>query len=369
MSVSQLNASSVSDLKKKQDDVGSKTADVKKRLSNTRWEMSETLAEVVELDAELEVVTEEIEFITEQLEKVVALLGQTENELVVAEQEREDQFEALKSRVRYMHENGASGYLQILFKASSISDLLNRIDYINQIISYDKNIFEKLRDTEDFIAGKKEIKEKQIREIEVMQTQQMSKKANLEETRAKKTELVTLLTQEEKRYQKQIDDLEAENKRFEQLIKDAEAEAKRLASMKTVYTGGAVSWPVPSSQKLSSPFGNRINPINKKPEHHKGIDIGASYGANIIAAEGGTVISSEWSGGYGNTVIIFHGNGLSTLYAHCSSVLVAKGAAVTKGQVIAKIGSTGYSTGPHLHFEVRLNGVAQNPIPTYIKRN
>ena len=109
--------------------------------------------------------------------------------------------------------------------------------------------------------------------------------------------------------------------------------------------------------------------INKKQEFHKGIDIGALYGANIVAAEGGTVISAEWSGSYGNVVIVGHGNGLSTLYAHCSSLLVSKGAAVSKGQVIAKIGSTGYSTGNHLHFEVRLNGVVQDPFSKYLKRN
>ena len=364
--VSPLNAGSVSDLKKRQDGVSSDIADTKKRLANAKYEKSEVLAEVAELDIELVAVTEDIEFISDRLDETSDLLAQTEIELMIAERDRESQFEALKERVRYMQENGVSGYLQIIFKASSVSDLLNRVDYINQIITYDKNLFGRLKETEDSIARTKEQVEKLKREQEVLKTQALNKKAVLEESKLKKNEMITLLSYEEKRYEQKIVDLEADDKRLEREIAAAEAELKRQATMKAVYTGGAIGWPVPSSQRVTSPFGNRINPINKKPEYHKGIDIGAMYGSNITAAEGGVVIGAEWSGSYGNMVVISHGNGLSTVYAHCSSMLVSKGAAVVKGQVIARIGSTGYSTGNHLHFEVRVNGVAQNPFPTYL---
>ena len=361
-------SANVTDLKKKIDSNASGAAESKSRLAAARLEKNEVLAEVAELDIELEAVTEEIEFIIEELEKTMTQLAQTELDLLYAEQSRANQFEALKSRVRYMHENGVSGYLQILFKSSSVSDFLNRYDYINQVIAYDKTLFDKLKETENYIAKKKDDREKQKREQEVLKNQELARKASLEEARAKKNEMIKLLSQEEKRYQQQIEEFEAENKRIEQRIKEAEEEAKRLANTVSVYTGGAIGWPVPSSQRVTSGFGNRTNPINKRPENHKGIDIGALYGANIVAAEGGTVLSAEWSGSYGNMVIIMHGGGLSTVYAHCSSLLVSRGSVVSKGQTIAKVGSTGYSTGNHLHFEVRFNGVAQNPIGTYLNK-
>ena len=371
ISVSQINARSISDMQKQQQDNKAKTAEVKNRLASTRSEMVEAQEELLELDAELEIVEDDIYFISNEIVKTENLLAQTEEYLHAAEESKAVQFEALKSRIRYMHENGVSGYLQILFKATSISDLLNRVDYINQIITYDKNLYAKLQETEDKITDFKTDRERIKKEQEFLKSQHLTKKASLEEALTKKSQLITLLWNEEKRYEQQIRDIEAEDKRISDMIKAAELEAARRANeanQKAVYTGGQVGWPVPSSQRISSNYGNRINPINKKPEFHKGIDIGAAHGANIIAAEGGTVIASEWMGGYGNTIIIMHGGGLTTLYAHCSSMLVSKGSTVTKGQAIAKIGSTGYSTGPHLHFEVRFNGNAQNPFPNYLRR-
>jgi len=357
---------SVSDLQKKKDNAKESEVSAKNNLASTRGRLSEAQAELAELDDDLSLVTEELAFTVDELEKTVILLEQTENELELAILDREAQFSALKSRVRYMHENGITGYLSILFKAVSVSDLLNRIDYINQIIAYDNNMLERLTDTENYISHKKDEVGKYKREVEVLKLQQEQKKAGLEDAKFNKESYINQLNRDERKYEQQIIDLQAESKRIEQQIKDAEAEAARAASMIAVYTGGLIGWPLPSSQRMTSPFGNRTNPINRKPEFHTGIDIGASYGANIVAAEGGRVLSAGWSGGYGNTIIITHGNGLSTLYAHCSSFASKAGDTVAKGQIIAKVGSTGFSTGNHLHFEVRMNGAPQNPIPKYV---
>jgi murein DD-endopeptidase MepM/ murein hydrolase activator NlpD len=252
-----------------------------------------------------------------------------------------------------------------------MTDLLNRVEYVNRIAESDKQLVAKLQETENLIGEKLDEVNKSKREMVFLSGQYELKHADLESAKQKKAQLVEKLSADEALYLQQIKDLEEDSNRIEKLIMDAEAEmARKLAEERaravSVYQGGKISWPVPSSGNITSPYGNRIHPINGRTEFHTGIDISANYGADIVAAEGGVVLSAGWNGGYGNTVVINHGNGLSTLYAHGSKLVVSAGENVTKGQVIAKAGSTGYSTGNHLHFEVRLSGKHTNPV-SYVK--
>ena len=184
---------------------------------------------------------------------------------------------------------------------------------------------------------------------------------------------------DEKKYQEMIASNEKASQNVERLINQAAAEAAKSAKSSksssggskgssgggTVYTGGKLNWPVPAkacfSSSLSSGFVNRVSPISGRREHHTGYDIPAPYGSAIVAAESGTVIYSGWMSGYGNTIMISHGGGLVTLYGHNSSLVVSKGQTVSRGQTVAKCGSTGWSTGNHCHFEVRVNGGAVSP--------
>ncbi len=358
----------VKDLKNQQSTIKSNTKQATELLNKTAEEKRAVLSEVETIDEQLEEVSNELILINDELEKTTALLEITEQELKDAEAERERQYEILKERLRFMYVNSKVGYIDILFQATSLSDFLNRMDYITRIYEYDQEILDKLTEIEENINTMLQETTDHKNEIQALQLAQTSKMQLLEETLAEKKQIVKKLDADEQKYKNQIEQLQAANVAVEKMIKNALAEQAKLASSKqqAVYTGGKIAWPIPSSSNITSPYGPRKNPINGRGENHTGIDVSAKVGASIVAAEGGTVIYSGVMNGYGYVVIIDHGNSLSTLYAHNSKLLVEKGQKVNRGDVISKAGSTGYSTGPHLHFEVRVNGVATNPIP-YVK--
>ena len=376
--ITPLYAQTVNELKRQQDRIQANAQQTQNGLDKTAEEKSQALLEIEELDAELTKVTDTLVLINSELKATNDLLMQTEIELEEAEQSRLRQIEVLKERIRYMYENGNTGYIDIVLGAENFSDFLNRLEYIHRIAENDRELLERLEATEELIKNQLNSIERQKLEIEVLLAQEERQLEILEGALAKKEELLRVLTLEEETYRQQMSDWEQAEKEVQALIKEAEAEAKRraeeearrraaeasaaaLTATKNYYTGGQLTWPVPSSYRVTSPYGNRINPINKQPEFHTGIDIGASTGSSIVAAEAGLVIYTGVRGGYGNTVILDHGGGLTTLYAHASAILVKVGQEVKRGEAIARVGSTGYSTGPHLHFEVRVNGAHKNP--------
>lgn len=358
-----VNATSVNDLKNKQNEVNTKAKTAKEALLETQAAKNQILSEVIELDVELEDVNAEYYEASDALEKTEVLLSQAEDELAAATEKKAKQLEALKGRVRFMYENGRLGYIKILFKSASFSEFLNSIEYINRIVEYDNSIVEQLQATENVIAAKVEIIDTKKKETVILTEQLKTKKNALEEKVATKEALVAQYEDDEQKYAQQMADLEKTSKQIENLIKDAQAKeaAERIKNASVATFSGTMQWPVPSSFRVTSQYGNRIHPISGKKEFHSGIDIGASYGNNVTAAAKGTVIYSGYNGGYGKCVIIEHGSGLSTLYGHNSKLVVSAGDYVEKGQVIAKIGSTGYSTGNHCHFEVRKNGSPVSP--------
>lgn len=365
-------ASSVKDLKNKQSGIVNDKKSVQSQLSEIRAEKYNMLLEINDIDAELEEVTSVYIFICEELERVIALKEQTETELAAARQEYEEQLLAFMEHVRYMHENGTTGYWEILLQSQSISDYFNRLEMINAVIDFDKTITDKLKSSEQLIAEKLlEIENEQL-EIEALKRQQELSLEELNAKLAEKNSLLDALSSQEASYDQQLKYLDAEDSKIEKLIKNAEADelAKQKAAnptaVSTVYVGGQLMWPVPSYYSISSNYGYRIHPINKRKEFHKGIDIPAKTGSSVVAAGDGTVIFASYSGSYGKLVIVDHGGGISTAYAHNSQINVSVGQKVKKGDVVAKIGSTGASTGPHCHFEVRVNGSVQDPI-SYVK--
>ena len=338
-------------------------------LSITREQKSEAQVELDVIDEELNQVTDEYNNITEQLEIVTEELVQTESALEHAIEERETQYEVFKDRVRIMYMNGSVGYLEVLFSANDFSDFLNRLDYINLIAEYDKGVLDRLQQIENEINEHKSNVELHKRESEVLQAQLKNKQIELEIAMNQKVELIERLSRDERMYQQQIADWQQANKDIEALIKRKEEEERKrreaalaAARPNVAYTGGgAVAWPVPGSSRETSTYGNRTSPINGRAEFHTGIDIGAPTGTAIVAADAGVIIFSGTMSSYGKTVIVDHHNGMTTLYAHASKLDVSEAQRVSRGQVIAKVGSTGNSTGPHLHFETRIGGVHKNP--------
>ncbi len=283
-----------------------------------------------------------------------------------SQRQYEKSVEDLRQRLKMMYEKSTVSILDILFESKNLMDFLQRIDLMRAMAKANSQFIERLRiikrdiefksafKEEEKIATSSMIAEKEDR-IETIRTSRSDIENNL---RVKKTELLNL--------EKQLDSLYQKSREITSMIKKLQSQQQ--------YAGGEMAWPVPSCYRVVSPFGMRLHPILGKYRMHTGVDINGRYGASIVAANTGTVIYSGWQSGYGYTVIIDHGvssgKGISTLYAHCSSILVRTGQGVKKGQIIAKIGSTGLSTGPHLHFEVRENGEPVNPINNrYLKKN
>ena len=369
--------SSLTELRNRQTQLNNQTQKTKDDLSTIKTEKTGLEAELLQLDIELETVSAEYFKTNTELENTTALLAQTEQELAEAEAQYDAQYAAFRERVRYMYENGNIGYLEVLMDSSNFTDFLNRMEYVDRLVEYDKNLMTRLAATERTIAAK--VVEIGIKKEEVtaLAAQLEHQKHALEESSSAKSAAVLKLGQDEKAALQQLQDFVDANEEIAAAIKkeeDAQAAAKRAAAeaaaaaaartaaaMPKVSYDGQMKWPVPSSSRISSGYGPRKSPISGKSEFHTGIDIPASSGSNIVAADSGTVVSSGWMNGYGYTVVLNHGGGITTLYGHASKLLVSKGQTVTKGQVIALIGSTGWSTGPHLHFQVMKNGGHVSP--------
>ncbi len=368
----QIYGSSIEELEKFKKENKNKLDDISGSVDTLKEEIFTEEEKIKEMDKELNLAEKRYINIIRQYEEAEILLLKTQLELESATEERNKQYEVLKKRLGYMYEYGNIGYVEILLGAEDVFDLFNRTEYVNQIAMYDNDLQKRLEKIEKEVEEKEKKEKLQKKEKGKLMLESKLIKENLEKKYEQKRVYLSNLRAKEDTWLKEMEDLERENKAIEKKIKEEEEKA-RLAlerakknGVNIKYTGGKLLWPVPSSQKITSPYGIRTHPISKVSKKHIGIDIAASTGSNVLAAASGVVTSSSYMGGYGNTIIVNHGSGLSTLYAHNSSLVVKEGDIVLRGDIVAKIGSTGYSTGPHLHFEVRQNSNAQNPL-TYFK--
>ncbi|MBQ7794212.1 MAG: M23 family metallopeptidase, partial [Clostridia bacterium] len=268
--------------------------------------------------------------------------------------------EKLKARMKVMYEYGSTSYLEILMEAKGFSDLFTRIAAVQAIVRHDNSIIDKYAaQIEELEAAKLVVETEKAEQVEAkgLLTEQQDK---LEVLRNEKSKVISELN-------KDIAALEAAEKQKEKDANALQAEINKALSSKSasnvVYRGnGKFAWPSASSTRITSNFGYRIHPIFGTKKLHRGLDIGAAAGTNVLAAESGVVLTAGYNSSYGYYITINHGSGYVTLYAHNSKLLVKSGDTVSRGQVIAKCGSTGNSTGPHIHFEVQVNGKLVNPL-------
>ena len=372
MSTLTVAAQTIQELQQQQQEIQSEAQEVRGELTVTRQEMEELEYEILLMDQKLEEAEEELEAIEEDLAETKIELEKTEQALEQAQQDRDEHFERFKTRLRVMYIHGPVGYLEVVLQATSFSDFLTRLDHMNTIARSDREMAERLQAAEDLVTDRLEATIINMERIEELQAVQEELILELEDILQLKYEFMTQLEEDAYRHQITIRQLEQADQEVAAQIqrlreeeearrRAAQAAARRAQRQVVQPSGGRMRWPVPGRYEISSGYGNRIHPISRRAEFHTGIDIPAPNGTNIVAADSGTVIISGRMGGYGNTVVIDHGNGLSTLYGHNSRNLVAVGDWVNRGDVIARVGSTGVSTGPHLHFEVRHNGRHVNP--------
>ena len=320
------------------------------------------------LQKQKKTVSQQIEELDNKLDKAENDLGKVEDSLVIldnqiaitvreldrASSNADSQKQLLKKRVRAIYENGSVGYLSVLLDSDSFADLISRLDFLKMIINYDVNLLRTMKHYKDTIAEKRQ----------QLLTEQTAKEKLKADITAKKTIVEVAAKDKQKALASLTSNLKDLEKLEDKLLEQSAEIAKKIVSLqsKNKYIGGKFTWPAPGYYKITSEYGYRVHPILKKKKLHTGIDISVPKGADVVAANSGTVIYSGYYGGYGNTVIIDHGGKISSLYAHNSKLLVKEGDRVAKGQVISKCGSTGLSTGPHVHFEVRVNGETTDPM-------
>jgi murein DD-endopeptidase MepM/ murein hydrolase activator NlpD len=332
-----------------------------KLLDQTKKQERNLLSELKKLEDSIDKLENDLNGLDKKLKETENLVVQTEEEIIISQKELEEKIVVLNQRLVDIYEDGSVSYLEVILGAESFTDFINRIEFLERIVKHDVTLFEEVKAEKEALEIKKEQLEAKKKEIVSMKIEATNKKSEREVQLASRGKIWSEIRDDRVTQERMLDELEQTSRELESTIRQLQGGTVNTPTQ----VSGKMAWP--ASGRISSPFGMRVHPIFKTKRMHTGIDIAAGSGQPIVAAEAGKVIYSSattgsWMGGYGNTVIIDHGGGISTLYAHASKVLVKQGQTVTKGQNIARIGSTGNSTGPHLHFEVRVNGTPKNPL-------
>lgn len=332
------------------EDLRDSKGDIESKVTELNQQLIDISARITDLENQLTAKSEDIQ--------------ETKDELAGAKEREAQQYADMKVRIQFMYENGQTSYLEALLSSRNISEFLNSADYIAQIQSYDRQKLTEYQDAVESIVNLEAQLEQEYTDLEALKSTVESNKATVAAMMRQKESELADISGDIEDAQSDADYYAAEIQAQEELIaaiKRAEAEKAAAGVEEHPYTGGAFRWPCPSSTRVTSDYGTRVSPMSGASSNHKGIDIGASAGADIIAAADGTVTAASYSSAAGNYVMIDHGGGLYTVYMHASSLLVSPGQTVSAGDVIAKVGSTGISTGSHLHFGVSLNGSYVSP--------
>ena len=360
---SSVGAENLSDKKNQLSNAQQHIKDKEAILEDQQAEERDLESQIKELDMKVVAIEDNIKDLGDKLNQKEEEIKTSEKELEAATKKKDEQYESTKERMVQMYKNQDIEYMQIIFSSDNIWDALNKVEYIKRISDKDDKILGEYKEQVELIEIQKEKIEEERIDLDLLRAQELAKRDELSQTINAKQVAISKLQIEQDNMATEIAELEDISVRLEADIKrlTAEMQAQNQEKVPIEYSGGAFTWPVPGWYRISSEYGPRTSPISGGGEVHTGIDIPASYGESVIAAADGTVITAGWVRGFGNTVMISHGSGLVTLYGHNSSVTVTVGQTVKKGETVAKIGSTGYSTGNHLHFEVRVNNSHTNP--------
>ena len=347
----------LTDLQTQQQDLQNQLNESNEQLEEVQSQLSENLQQIEKLDEKIQESESKITELDAQVSQLQAEISDIQAKLEVAEKNYEKQKDIMEKRLIAIYESGDTNYIDVLLKSSDLSEFLSNYYLISEITSLDRELLDEVEtEKKEIELSKQKLEKNQASLATALQTQTQTATV-LQNTKTLRENYIARLSDEEKAKQAQIDEItaayEAVNNQILELAKQG---------LDTAYIGGVLAWPVPGYTKITSNYGMRVHPITGQYKLHTGVDISAPIGANFVAANDGIVTKAEYNTAYGNMVIIDHGGGISTLYAHGSEILVTVGQTVKRNEAILKVGSTGYSTGPHAHFEVRINGVVTNPI-------
>lgn len=359
------HATEVEDAKEDKTTLEDKKADIKNKMAKLEKEKDNVIIYIEKLDKQLNELTTEIENLETEIVTVQKELKVTEKELKKAKETEEKQYVTMKKRIKYMYENGNEDYLMVILSAKDVSDLLNRTEYISKISEYDQSILDRYQVVKQQVVDKEAQLETKLGQLTAFTEVLVFEQDTV-------TGLVKSKTEELEKYDKNIDKSTALVKKYnvkiqeqEALIEELLAAERKKAEENDVYDKNTTTkfrWPLKVSGTITSTFGYRSQPTAGASTYHKGIDIGVPTGTPIVAIADGNVVTSSYQAAAGNYVMIYHGNTTYSVYMHCSKLLVSVGDTVKKGEVIAEVGSTGVSTGPHLHFGISINDTYVNPL-------
>lgn len=353
-----------------QDDIKIKINQTKKKLTETKQREKSVLNSMLKTQKELEEINNDLTQLNYSLSKTERNMTITQNQLKIAQSDLQrikteigGREGVLERRLIAIYKYGYQSSLEVLFNSSNFAEFIARFEMVSEFVREDIQILKTLRDKKDYITRKQaeislkkqelELQRNTYSNLQVRTKQQQKRQIAVLQDRQRE---LTVLRNDRKVLEESLDELE-------RISREMEAQIREMQNKNRVALGsGKFIWPLQSKGSISSYFGYRFHPILRKRKYHSGVDMAAPYGLSILAADSGVVVFAGWNNGYGKMVILDHGSGFSTVYGHCSIIQVRKGQTVTKGQTIAQVGSTGLSTGPHLHFEVRIKGVPQNPL-------
>lgn len=379
-----LFAESISDLQDEQASIKSSIEQKQGELDSNSSQKSETVAKIKEISDSINATQQKIASFSTQITEQQSAIDETNAQIAETEKKLSKAQESLNDRLVTIYKDGNVNYLEVLFQSEDFSDFLTRFEYLSYITKRDKEMVEEVKAAKAQLESQKATLEQQLASLNALKSEEEGVKALLEEQQSQQESVYAELQKDEAALKETIAAMQATSDEIGQKIADLQAQeaAKRAAaaaaanqsngavtaatsdpSSYEVTSAGSGVWPAPASHIITSTYGGRSYPLGGGYNYHLGTDIGAGYGTPVLAYQGGTVLIASYHWSYGNYVVVDHGNGLSTLYAHMSALTVSAGQSVSAGQQVGLVGSTGSSTGPHLHFEVRINGSNVDPAP------
>lgn len=357
--------SAITEAQEQKKQLQSTMSDIQAMVDSLESSKNDLEAYVKQLDGNLAQIQSKINELKSMISEKEEEIRETQKQLEEAIEREEQQYAAMKVRIQYSYERGSSNYIEMLLASKSFGEFLNNANYMEQMNEYDQRQLEEYQKNRELVETCKKALEEEQEVLEQAKAEVEKEEAGLETLISQKEQQITAfqgdISNKEAAIKEYEADIAAQNSTIAALEAAERKQLEELNKPKVTYDGGMFQFPLTSYKRISDEYGYRIHPTLGVKKFHNGVDFAAASGTPILAAYDGTVVGAAYNSSMGNYVMLNHGDGLYTIYMHASSLNVSQGQTVTKGQQIAAVGSTGRSTGPHLHFSVRLNGEYVNP--------